>query len=246
MGCIDETKEENEYTPQFPNDFQWVNITAGTFMMGAPVGYGRDYEHPQHQVTLTKNFQILIYEVTQSQWGKVMGDNPSGYKWADNHPVEGISWVMCQDFIGTLNELDSNFTYRLPTEAEWEYCCRAGTDTNYSFGDDESKLHEYAWRNEFSGWGNHHPVGQKKPNPWGLYDMHGNVGELCQDFFQRNYYHSSPAIDPQGPETSSTKVLRGGDSLLIQSDMLYSYSRGSLPIDETASYAGIRLVRTEK
>ena len=184
-----------------------VLIPPGTFQMGSDPsekGY-RWFEVPKHQVTLTKPFYLGIYEVTQNQWKTVMGNNPSYLK-GDDHPVEHVSWNEVQIFLQKLNAMGPQ-TYRLPTEAEWEYACRAGTTTRYSFGDDERLLDEHAWYEE-NRQGAHHPVGQKKPNPWRLYDMHGNVWEWCSDWYE--LYSSEPVVDPQGPETGPARVLRSG------------------------------------
>ncbi len=149
-------------------------IAAGKFIMG---------EGDQaHEVTQTKPFKIGVHEVTQAQYEQVMGFNPSKFKGANN-PVETVTWDDAVDFCRKLSELPAEKAagkvYRLPTEAEWEYACRAGTTTKYSFGDDESELGDHAWYSENSG-GKTHPVGSKKSNAWGLYDMHGNVFEFCQ------------------------------------------------------------------
>ncbi len=136
-----------------------------------------------HEVTLTEPFKMGVHEVTQAQYKQVMGVNPSKFKGAEN-PVERVRWEDAVEFCRRLSELPAEKAegnvYRLPTEAEWEYACRAGTTTKYSFGDNESGLGDYAWHGENSG-DKTHPVGGKKPNAWGLYDMHGNVCEWCQD-----------------------------------------------------------------
>ena len=138
-----------------------------------------------------------------------MGNNPSHFKGATN-PVERVSWNDSQDFLNKLNgQSGKRHRFTLPTEAEWEYACRAGSTTRYYFGDDESQLVEYAWRSMNSE-GKSHPVGQKKPNAWGLYDMHGNVWEWCADWYDHNYYAKSPTDDPVGPSTGSHRVFRGG------------------------------------
>ena len=170
-------------------------------------------EGPQHRVTISKGFWLGKYEITQAQWEAVMGSNPSKYK-GGNRPVGQVSWEEVQGFIGRLSQPAGSSVYRLPTEAEWEYACRAGTSTRWSFGDDESSLKEYAWYG-----GNNSPdgtkeVGQKKPNPWGLYDMHGNVWEWCQDKWGSSY-SSGSQIDPLGPTTGSARALRGGSFDLI-------------------------------
>jgi formylglycine-generating enzyme required for sulfatase activity len=153
-----------------------VLIQPGSFTMGDDGGDG-SAEKPAHKVTISKPFYLGKYEVTQDQWEAVMGANPSYFKGPEN-PVEDVSWDDCQKFLKKLNERlpGTGGTVRLPTEAEWEYACRAGTTTKYSFGDTRSDLGEYAWYGGNSH-NKNHPVGEKKPNAWGLYDIHGNVCE---------------------------------------------------------------------
>ena len=193
-----------------------VAIQGGTFWMGSPEGVGEKNEHPRHQVTLAP-FLMGKYPVTQAQWQAVMGNNPSKFKGADR-PVEQVSWNDCQEFVKTLNANPSysplnqggqRGVFRLPTEAEWEYACRAGSETIYAFGDDPAQLGTYAWFSENSG-SETHPVGQKSPNAWGLCDMHGNVLEWCQDWFAETYYANSPQENPQGPSSGQYRLLRGG------------------------------------
>jgi formylglycine-generating enzyme required for sulfatase activity len=147
-----------------------VWIAPGEFKMGS--NDGEDFEKPLHTVKITKGFYMGAFEVTQGQYQQVMGTNPSYFKGA-NLPVEQVSWDDAVEFCKKLSQKEGK-TYRLPTEAEWEYACRAGTTTKFSFGDDESQLGEYAWYGKNSGMKTH-PVGKKKPNAWGLFDMHGNV-----------------------------------------------------------------------
>jgi formylglycine-generating enzyme required for sulfatase activity len=163
---------------------EFVPIPAGEFEMGSPLDEEDRYdrEGPVHHVTIEKPFYMGRYEVTQQQWREIMGDNPSYFE-GDYLPVEQVSWDDVQEFIKKLNEKEGTDKYRLPSEAEWEYACRAGTTTCYSFGDDESKLGDYAWYYSSKT----HPVGQKKPNSWGLYDMHGNVWEWVQDCWHDSY-----------------------------------------------------------
>jgi formylglycine-generating enzyme required for sulfatase activity len=177
--------------------FVW--IPAGTFIMGSPDSDpdARGNEKPAHRVTISKPFYIGKYPVTQAQWEAVMGENPSRFKGDLNRPVEQVSWDDVQAFIRKINERESTFPCRLPTEAEWEYACRAGTTARYSFGDDERQLGDYAWYDENAG-GKTHPVGQRKPNAWGLYDMHGNVWEWMQDRY--GDYPSGAVTDPAGPD----------------------------------------------
>ncbi|MDY0170460.1 MAG: formylglycine-generating enzyme family protein [Thermoguttaceae bacterium] len=197
---------------------EFVLIPPGEFMMGSPEDEeGRDSgrESPQHRVRITKPFYLGKYPITQQQWQAVMESNPSRFKGPKN-PVENVRWGDCQEFLRRLNKraADPRQGFRLPTEAEWEYACRAGTTTRYSFGDDASQLGEYAWYEDNSD-GQTHPVGQKRPNPWGLYDMHGNVYEWCADWFDENYYANSAVNDPAGPSSGWLRVGRGGgwDSL---------------------------------
>jgi formylglycine-generating enzyme required for sulfatase activity len=185
-----------------------VLIRPGSFMMGNEKG--DDDEKPVHKVTISKPFYLGKFEVTQEQWQAVMGSNPSHFRGAKN-PVDRVSWEACQAFIKKLNEkfAHAQVTFGLPTEAEWEYACRAGSTSRCGFGDRQSKLAEYAWFTDDAG-GTTHPVGQKKPNAWGLYDMHGNVWEWCGDWYDGDYYKRSPAVDPTGPTAVTSRVLRGG------------------------------------
>ncbi len=149
------------------------------------------------------------YEVTQKEWREVMGSNPSRFT-GDNLPVEQVSWNDVREFIKKLNENEGTDKYRLPSEAEWEYACRAGTTTRYSFGDSESKLGDYAWYCDNSG-GKTHPVGKKKPNPYGLYDMHGNVWEWVQDKYHGDYDGAPDDGSAWESGDGAARVLRGGD-----------------------------------
>ncbi|MDR1043800.1 MAG: formylglycine-generating enzyme family protein [Candidatus Adiutrix sp.] len=197
---------EKTYTNSLGMDFTLV--PAGSFTMGADKDLeNANYnETPQHRVSISQPFYLGAYEVTQAQWTAVMGNNPSKFKGRSN-PVEMVSWNDAQAFIQRLNAKEGHNRYRLPTEAEWEYAARAGTTSAYSFGDDEDSLGRYAWY-----WDNSdektHPVGQKQPNAWGLYDMHGNVDEWVQDWYGN--YSSSSVTDPKGPSSGSDRVFRGG------------------------------------
>jgi formylglycine-generating enzyme required for sulfatase activity len=219
---------------------EFVLIQAGSFTMGADKNFetADDDETPQHEVTINEPFYLGKYEVTQEQWVKIMGENPSKFK-ARNNPVEEISWADTQIFINKLNEKEGTDKYRLPTEAEWEYAARAGTNTIYSFGDDPRQLEEYAWYKDNAD-GATHPVGQLRPNAWGLYDMHGNVWEWVQDWYQDNYYSSSPAADPPGPSSGSSLVLRGG-SWNLGPWISRSANRYDLAPDYRQNHLGLRL-----
>ncbi len=163
---------------------EFVQIPSGEFDMGSPVVVHYN-ERPIHQVIISKPFYMGKYEVTQKQWMDIMGNNPSYFK-GNDLPIEQVSWYDVQEYIKKLNEKEGTDRYRLPSEAEWEYAARAGTNTTYSFGNNKSELGDYAWYHGNSD-GKTHEVGQKKPNPWGLYDMHGNVLEWVQDTFNGTY-----------------------------------------------------------
>ena len=178
-----------------------VLIPAGTFMMGSPENEkGRYDNETQHEVTLTKPFYMGKYAVTQEQWEAVMGNNPSGDK-GPKLPVTDVSWNDCQEFIKKLNE-NTNGGYRLPTEAEWEYACRAGTTTAYSYGASLTKADANIDSNSIKA------VGSYRPNAFGLYDMHGNVREWCEDWY--GDYPAGAVTDPKGPAMGEDRVLRGG------------------------------------
>ena len=186
---------------------KFKKIPAGSFMMGSPEDEkGRDDdEGPRHKVIISRPFYIGVYEVTQKQYEKVMGKNPSEYK-GSYRPVEEVSWNDAKKFCEKLSEMEGNRTYRLPTEAEWEYACRAGTKTAYYWGDEMDG--EYCWYDENSN--NTDPVGTRKPNKWGLYDMSGNVWEWCEDWYSNSEYPSFERRDPKGPSSGSRRVNRGG------------------------------------
>lgn len=190
---------------------KWVR--PGTFQMGSESGsplHEKD-EAPRHAVTISKGFYIGVFEVTQAQWEIVMGQNPAIFRIFETspaHPVEYVSWDDTQQFISKLNERGIG-KFRLPTEAEWEYACRAGTTTAYHWGEEMAKNgeSEYSWANSRSH-ARTNPVGTKLPNPWGLYDMTGNVWEWCQDWYAPYAPHAQ--TDPKGPEAGKLKVFRGG------------------------------------
>ena len=194
---------------------EMVLIPAGEFKMGSPdsAKEANYWEKPQHRVRITKPFYLGKFAVTQEQWEAVMGNNPSKFKGPKN-PVETVSWEDCQKFLDKLNAKvgSKHGKFVLPTEAQWEYASRAGSTTRYYFGDDEKQLGEYAWYLPNSG-NKSHPVGEKKPNAWGLYDMHGNVWGWCQDWYKDVYYKESPVDDPPGPTGGSNRMVRGGSWL---------------------------------
>jgi len=214
---------------------RFVPISAGTFTMGD----GKT----AHKVTLTKAFHLGQHEVTQEQYKKAMGTNPSKFKGKQN-PVEKVSWndavAFCRKLSVLPEEKAAGHVYRLPTEAEWEYACRAGTTTKYSFGDSESEAGEHAWYKENSG-DTTHPVGQKKPNAWGLHDMHGNVWEWCQDWYGN--YPSGLVTDPTGAASGSSRVLRGGSWRDFSVYCRSAYRHGGAP-DSRLNFLGFRVLRS--
>jgi formylglycine-generating enzyme required for sulfatase activity len=215
---------------------KFVMIPAGEFQMGANL---YEHEKPVHNVKITKPFYMQAAEVTQKQWAAVMGNNPSNFR-GDDLPVEQVSWNDAQEFIKKLNEKERKKAYRLPTEAEWEYACRAGSKGKFCFGDNEGTLGEYAWYNaNFEC--KTYPVGQKKPNAWGLFDMHGNVWEWCQDLYGSDYYSNSPFEDPQGPKIGGCRVLRGGCWDTQYADHCRSATRLMNEPDYRAGNYGFRL-----
>ena len=173
-------------------------------------------EAPKHRVRITKPLYLGLFEVTQAEYERVVGTNPSHFQGDPTRPVEMVNWDEASAFCRKLGDLPqeqaSRVEYRLPTEAEWEYACRAGATTAWYPSDDEEVLLEHAWYNANAG-GKTHPVGQKSPNAWGLYDMHGNVWEWCQDWSGDRYYAMSPMDDPTGTSEGSDRVFRGGSCL---------------------------------
>jgi formylglycine-generating enzyme required for sulfatase activity len=206
------------HAADFTNDLgmEFVKIKQGCFMMGRDPNFedGGNDELPRHRVCIQKDFFLGKTEVTQAEWVAVMGSNPSNFKGRDN-PVEQVSWNDVQSFLERRNKQDSANRYRLPTEAEWEYAARAGTKSTYHWGDDAGPLGQHAWYDGNSG-ERTHPVAQLKPNPWGLYDMHGNVWEWVEDCYHESY---AGAPSDGSAWTSSCyrysdggqlRVLRGG------------------------------------
>lgn len=186
---------------------RFAHIPAGTFMMGSSKGEGTGaLNETLHPVTISKSFYLQTTPVTQGQWKKAMENNPSYFKGDDDLPVEQVSWNDIQEFLEKLNAMERIQKYRLPTEAEWEYACRAGSTTAYYFGSDSGCLGEYAWYGNNAG-DQTHPVGEKKPNAWGLYDMVGNVSHWVQDWYAD--YAKGHVIDPLGPLCGSNRVIRG-------------------------------------
>lgn len=234
------------YTNAYGMEF--VYIQPGTFTMGSPLDeVGRDSSEHPHNVTISSGFYIQTTEVTQGQWEQVMGDNPAHFLLCgEDCPVENISWEMAQDFIGRLNELENTIMYRLPTEAEWEYAARAGTGTAYHTGPsterhccDEPNLDKAGWfvGNSVEGT---HPVKQKQPNAWGLYDVHGNVWEWCLD--REAPYSFSDRIDKGSPPHGLSRIRRGG-AWNSYPRFCRSAFRGWLHQNDGSVVTGLRIVR---
>ena len=254
-----------------------VLIPKGTFTMGSPKSEdGHERKESQHEVTIGKDYYLGVTEVTQGQYEKVMGTNPSYYqkekirkKSSLMYPVESLSWDDALAFCKNLSELPeekkAGRIYRLPTEAEWEYACRAGSKTAYSFGANSKSLGNYAWFADNSGskkldssdLSNRsknnpreyldtvlsagclpHPVGEKNPNAWGLYDMHGNVLEWCSDFYSA--YPEGAVSDPIGPKEGLNRMMRGGSWTSDAQNCRSAYRQGNAP-DEYYANIGFRV-----
>ena len=211
-GCWRQEKDTPKplepYTNSLGMKFVW--IPPGSFLMGSQKEeLNRQDNETQHKVTLTKGFYMGIHLVTQEEWQAVMGNNPSKFKDEKNLPVELVSWDSCQEFIKKLRDKYKK-SYRLPSEAEWEYACRAGTKTPFSFGEtistDQANFHGAFIKGVFRA--KTTPVGSFPANAWGLHDMHGNVWQWCEDRY--GDYPQKDVVDPQGPEKGESRVVRGG------------------------------------
>jgi len=226
-------------------DMTFNNIPAGTFMMGSSTDTLNEYKH---KVTISRPFYMQTTEVTQGQWMAVMETEPwfgkANVVEGPNYAASYVSWNDAVAYCKKLNKKEGK-TYRLPKEAEWEYACRAGTTTTWSFGNDEKVLGDYAWyieNAEDTGEQYAHQVGQKKPNAFGLYDMHGNVFEWCRDYYGEDYYKQSPKKDPMGPASGPFRVLRGGSWGNFSRYARSAYRFGN-DADGRAFNFGFRLVR---
>ncbi len=243
-----EIGKKNSIPTAFTNSIgmEFVLIPSGEFIMGEATREECDTcnalpnETPRHSVTVSKAFYVGRYEVTQEQWLAVMDNNPSLFK-GKNRPVENVPWESVQLFIHAINTSEKTDTYRLPTEAEWEYAARAGSSNTYCFGDDPDVLKKYAWYIVGSG-AKTHSVGLLLPNSWGLYDVHGNLFEWCQDWYGEEYYSKSPLKDPVGPEFGGKRVRRGGFWGSSKNCCRLSY-RDFFSPDIPSSNTGFRLVK---
>lgn len=224
----------------------FVKIEPGCFQMGLDrtikeVQASSKSEMPSHKVCIDKPFYLGETEITQKQWQEVMDKNPSKFK-SQYRPVEKVSWDDVQEFIKRLNAKEGGNLYRLPSEAEWEYAARAGSSTLYSFGDSAGSLEDYAWFGNKGYGGDTHEVAQKKANDWGLYDMHGNVWEWVQDWYDPGYYSTSPANNPTGPNTGQYRVYRGGSWVGSAINTRSSVRFSGLPVTRSNDI-GFRLLK---
>jgi formylglycine-generating enzyme required for sulfatase activity len=223
---------------------EFVLVQPGSFIMGSKRSQLLD-QKPPHPVTITEPFHLGKYEVTQEQWQAVMSNAPSIHKGprfpgSAKYPVENVSWNYCQRFLARLNQKASGYEFRLPTEAEWEYACRAGTTNEFSFGDHNAEAGPYAWFSPNAN-GQPHPVGEKIPNAWGFHDMHGNVWEWCGDI-----YRAYPGgMLPAGAGSGTSRVLRGGAFNNLAERLSSSY-RHDLEPDDCFRYYGFRCVAVSK
>ena len=250
--------QNREYAAALPGDvaMELVWIDAGSFDMGALPSDSDDDNSPprvldqlpDHRVVFSEGFWLGKFEVTQAQWTAVMGTHPwrnlPSARDAPNYPAVFLTWDDAQSFVQTVNRAIGDSLYRLPTEAEWEYACRAGTQTLWSHGDRKTTLDDYAWF-EKNAWDQNeryaHPVGGLLPNPWGLYDMHGNAEEWVQDFYSATYYDESPARDPPGPDRGRERVLRGG-YYADSAERVRSSHRNKARADLVSGRFGLRLL----
>ena len=208
------------------------------------------HEFPQHEVRISDGFWMSQTEVTQGQYNSVMNAQPwsgKAYVREDaNNPAVYVSWDDAVEFCRKLSQQEGR-TYRLPTEAEWEYACRAGTTTRFSFGDSDSSFGDYAWFDgnaDKVGRDYAHPAGQKIPNLWGLYDMHGNVFEWCSDYYDEKYYSNSPSVDPNGPSSGDYRSRRGGSWGSSVNMLRSSYRLSGRPVLRYGG-VGFRVVRSQ-
>jgi formylglycine-generating enzyme required for sulfatase activity len=245
-----ESRQSDELTNSL--GMKLVLIPKGTFTMGSPVEEDDAHDdEEQHEVTIDKEYWLGVYEVTQGQYEKVMGRNPSRFKNREvrksdssTHPVENVSWEDAVEFCKRLSESPEEAragrVYRLPTEAEWEYACRAGSKAAYCFGENVMSLGDYAWFSVNSQ-ERTNPVGEKKPNAWGIHDMHGNVWEWCSDWYSR--YPKGPVTDPLGPRSGVERVIRGG-SWNLRAAFCRSAGRPTSKPSSRYDYLGFRVAMT--
>jgi formylglycine-generating enzyme required for sulfatase activity len=236
----EEIKEEKkvEVPKQKLDYFEMIYVQAGTFKMGNDTGE-KKMDKPAHDVEL-EEFWISKFEVTQSQWKEIMGENPSSFQGCEQCPVENVSYDDIQLFITKINE-KTGYTHRLPTEAEWEYAARgANLSKGFKFSG-SNNINEVGWYWDAAGQKTH-PVGQKKSNELGIFDMTGNVAEWCSDWYEDNYYTQSPKKNPKGLETGVLKAVRGGSWEMDSKRSIVWHRNNNIPISRNEAI-GFRLVR---
>ncbi len=247
-GSADSNQAEKKILNSVAMEF--VYVSPGSYVRGSPPSEpGREIDEKQQPVTLENGFYIQTTEVTQGQWKAIMGVLPLYIiKCKEKCPVERVSWDDAQEFINKLNKIEEPHNYRLPTEAEWEYASRAGSKTSFANGeisvltcDYDTKLGEIGWYCGNSKNYPHHLVGQKNPNAWGLYDMHGSVWEWCSDWY--DHYPSESVTNPTGPSSGTERVMRGG-GIADNARSCRSGNRHSLRPDIIFSNIGFRIVRS--
>jgi formylglycine-generating enzyme required for sulfatase activity len=240
VACANVSQAQRDALPQHITNSIGVKlnlIQAGSFTMGYDGDDAWDHEQPVHKVTITKDYYIGVYEVTQAQYEAIQGENPSQFK-GDKRPVDSVTWREATEFCRRLSEKEG-ITYRLPTEAEWEYACRAGTATAYYWGNIEELADTFAWYKDNSD-NQTHPVGQKRANAWGLYDMAGNVEEWAYDRFCA--FTRRAQTDPRGPVLGrNSRPLRGG-SFFYTPDYLRSSVRHPNSTTDRDPRFGFRVV----
>ncbi|WP_406657418.1 formylglycine-generating enzyme family protein [Methanolobus sp. ZRKC2] len=239
LAEAEDTVDDSVFTNSIGMEF--VKIPAGEFIMGSPENesYRDGDEGPQHLVTVSNEFYLGAYEVTQAQWKEIMDSEPFYFE-GDDLAAEKISWNNAIKFIEELNRIEETHKYRLPTEAEWEYAARAGTTTAFSFGDDTAELTNYAWYDANSE-DKIHSVGLKEPNSWGLYDMHGNVAEWVQDEYHSNYF-KAPTDSSEWTGGVDRRVFRGG-SWMSDDVNCRSADRNDISPGSRKEYIGFRVVK---
>ena len=236
---VEEMVDDSTFTNSIGMEF--VMVESGEFIMGSPEEelYSDKDERPMRQVTVSNDFYIGVYEVTQAEWKAVMGTEPSEFKGTDL-PVDKVSWSDANKFLDKLNKMEENSEYRLPTEAEWEYAARAGTNTAYTFGSEEADLFQYAWFTENSE-DKTHPVGMKEANAWGLYDVHGNIAEWVMDEYHSNY-QKAPSDSRVWEGGVDRRVVRGG-SWDNAAENCRSGHRDDMGEGSRKNYIGFRVVK---
>lgn len=236
---LDEEKQARD--PITIAGIELIWIPPGTFYMGSDDGSVE--EEPRHPVTISRGLWVGKYPVTQAQWESVMGGNPSAFKGEPNLPVESVSWYDCQEFVRNLTALGEG-RFRLLSEAEWEYACRSGEPGDWCFGNDPELLNDYAWNHEIAN-GRTHVVGEKKPNAWGLHDMHGNVCEWCEDYRHQDYTGAPNGGQAWLDDGMDERMTRGGSWCIITPECRSAYRGWYARPDTKSDFMGLRVCKTD-